>query len=89
MRGCAAGKVSGMPSPYIEVELTYKQVALVLSALEGKVQAFNKEIARIERETGEPWEGGDIDEWDSNDIGVLQITVEQLKSLLASSRDKT
>ena len=68
----------------IEVKLTPKEVLLLAMAAESKIAEFHGQIARIERETGKQWEGGDIGEWDTNDIGLLKNTSAHLRKILNS-----
>jgi hypothetical protein len=73
-----------MIDSYVQVKLTPKEVILLAMAAESKITEFHDQIARIEKETGKQWEGGDIGEWDANDIALLQNTSEHLRKFLDS-----
>jgi choline kinase len=77
-----------MIDPYIQITLTDKQLYLLTVAIESKIKWFEEEVARIERKTGTEWAGGDIEEWDVNDIGVLQMTLQEFKKIQESRRNK-
>lgn len=78
-----------MIDQYIHITLTGKQLALLAMAVESKIKWFEDKVARIEKETGKQWEGGDFEEWDVNDIGLLRMTLEEFKNIQESRRNKT
>jgi hypothetical protein len=75
-----------MDDGYIHIELTSKERALLTAVAESKIKSFEYEVVRIQEETGRPWEGGDIVDWDGNDIGLLKITVEAFNKIRESRR---
>lgn len=68
----------------VPIELAFKQIVMLVNAAECKIAAFEDEVARIERETGE-YPDDDIAGWDGNDIAILRDTAEQLRKVLATT----
>jgi hypothetical protein len=70
-----------MLKDHVSIELSDKQLFLLIEAAESKMRWFADEVGRL----GENFKG-EVDGWDGNDIGLLTITVREFQEIQESRR---
>jgi len=65
---------------YCQLNVTDKELALLAEAAEFRIKWFLEQVAKA----GKDYDGEYIDGWDSNDIALLNLTLQTLKKVQQS-----